>query len=154
MDYEICLLCRTDNWPCKTDALKISWGGVESHKKVPKVLNFWDLRGLVLGVILQNFTSLSVQGVRSSIFVQMKAEVKGISHKKMISKSDFFEGMLLVSKSRVKSQNPCLALKASYRCQGRGRVHFLNPDAEIGWMKCGNISPQTVSTSCPWTSKI
>ena len=89
MDYEICLLCRTDNWSCKTDALKISWGGVESHKKVPKVLNFWGLRGLVLGAILQNFISLSIQGVRSSFFVQIEAEVKGISHKKMIPKVTF-----------------------------------------------------------------
>ena len=77
----------------------------------------------MLGAILQNFITLSIQRVKSSFSVQIEAEVKGISHKKLISKSDFFEGMLLVSKSRVKSQNShTLALKARYRCQGRGGV--------------------------------
>ena len=58
--------------------------------------------------------------------MQIEAEVKGISHKKLISKSDFFEGMLLVSKSRVKSQNShTLASKAIYRCHGLGGVQFL-----------------------------
>ena len=125
MNYEMCLLCSSDNWPCKADALKILWGGVEGHRKVPKAVHFWGLRGLVLGAILQNFITLSIQRVKSSFFVQMKAEVKGISDKKLISKSDFFEGMFLVSKSRVKSQNSrTLALKARYRCQGWGGVQF------------------------------
>ena len=98
----MCLLCSSDNWPCKADALKILWGGVEGHRKVPKAVHFWGLRGLVLGAILQNFITLSIQRVKSSFFVQIEAEVKGISHKKLISKSDVFKGMLLVSKSRVK----------------------------------------------------
>ena len=121
----MCLLCSSDNWPCKADALKIASGGVEGHRKVPKVVYFGGLRGLVLGTILQNFISLSVQRVRSSFFVQIEAEVKGSSHKKLISKSDFFEGMLLVSKSRVKYQNPrTLALGARYRRQGQGGVQL------------------------------
>ena len=98
---------------------------MEGHRKVPKVVHIGSLRGLALGAILQTFISLSIQRVRSSFFVQIEAEVKGISHKKLISKSDFFEGMLLVSKSRVKSQNSrTLALKARYRCQGWGGVQF------------------------------
>ena len=79
---------------------------MEGHRKVPKAVHLGGLRGLVLGAILQNFITLSIQRVKSSFFVQIEAEVKGISHKKLISKSDFFEGMLLVSKSRVKYQNP------------------------------------------------
>ncbi len=98
---------------------------MEGHRKVPKVEHFGGLRGLVLGAILQNFISLSIQRVRSSFFVQIEAEVKGISRKKLISKSDFFEGMLLVSKSRVNFQNPyTLALKARYGCHGQGDVQF------------------------------
>ncbi len=101
----------------------MGWGG--GPKKGTKSIAFWEFRGLGIGAILQNFISLSIQGVRSSFFVQIKAEVKGISHKKLISKSDFLEGMLLVSKSRVKSQNSrTLALKARYRCQGWGGVQF------------------------------
>ena len=121
----MCLLCSSDNWSCKADTLNIAWGGVEGHRKVPKVVHYGGLRGLVLGAILQNFISLSIQRVRSSFFVQIEAEVKGISHKKLISKSDVFKGMLLVSKSRVKSQNPrTLALKARYRRQGQGGVQL------------------------------
>ena len=98
---------------------------MEGHRKVPKVVHIGSLRGLALGAILQTFISLSIQRVRSSFFVQIEAEVKGISHKKLISKSDFFEGMLLVSKSRVKSQNPrTLALRARYRRQGQGGVQL------------------------------
>ena len=63
---------------------------------------FLELRGLVLGSILQNFISLSIQGVRSSFFVQIEAEVKDISHKKLISKYDLSVGMLLVSKSTLR----------------------------------------------------
>ncbi len=68
--------------------------------KVPKVVHLGGLKGLVLGAILQNFISLSIQGVRSSFFVQIEAEVKNISDKKLISKKDLFEGMRLVSKSK------------------------------------------------------
>ncbi len=126
MDYERWLLCSSDNWSCKADTLKIAWAGLEGHRKVPKVVQFGDLRGLVLGAILQNFISLSIQRVRSSFFVQIEAEVKGISHKKLISKRDFFEWMLLVSKSRVKYQNPyTLALISSHRCHGQDDVQFL-----------------------------
>ncbi len=125
MNYEMCLLCSSDNWPCKADSLKIAWGGVKGHRKVPRVVHCGGLRELVLGAILQNFITLSIQRVESSFFVQIEAEVKGISHKKLISKCDFFEGMLLVSKSRVKSQNSLtLVLKAGYRCQGWGGVQL------------------------------
>ena len=80
------------------------WGG-GPQKGTKRSCIFWGLRGLVLSIILQNFISLSIQGVRSSFFVQIEAEVKEISHKKLILKSDPFEGMILVSKSMVKSQN-------------------------------------------------
>ena len=78
---------------------------MEGRRKVPKVVHFGCLRGLALGAILQNFISLSIQRVRSSFLVEIEAEVKGISHKKLISKRDIFEGLLLVSKSTIKSQN-------------------------------------------------
>ena len=60
MGYEICLLCISDDWPRKADALKLAWGGGEGHRKVPKVVHFGSLRGLVLGAILKNFISLSI----------------------------------------------------------------------------------------------
>ncbi len=97
---------------------------MKGHRKVPKVVHCEGLRELVLGAILQNFISLSIQGVRSSFFVQIEAEVKGISHKKLILKSELFEGMLLVTKSGLKSQNSCLAIKARYRHQGWCGVQF------------------------------
>ncbi len=57
--------------------------------------------------------------------MQIEAEVKGISHKKLISKTDLFEIMLLVSKSRLKSKMHVLVLNARYIYQGQGRVHFV-----------------------------
>ena len=101
------------------------WGGVECHRKVPKVVHFGVLRGLVLGTILQNFISLPIQGVRSSFFVQIEAEVKEISHKKLISKNDLFEGMLFVSKSTVKSQNSRLVVESQVQMQGQAGGIFL-----------------------------
>ena len=53
--------------------------------------------------------------------MQIKAEVKGISHKNLISKSDLFGSMLLVSKSRVKSKNARLIVES--------QVHM----PRIGW---------------------
>ena len=55
---------------------------------VPKVVHFGVLRRLVLKLeaIFQNFISLSIQGVRSSFFVQIEAKVKEMSHKKLILK--------------------------------------------------------------------
>jgi len=44
--------------------------------------------------------------------LQIEAEVNGISHKKLISKSDLFESMLLESKSRVKSKNASLVVES------------------------------------------
>ena len=117
----MCLLCSSDNWPCKVDAHKIAWGGVEGHRKVQKVLPFGGLWGLVLGDILQNFISLSIKGVRCSFFVQIEAEVKGISYKKLISKSDLFEGILLVSKSRVVSQNSPLGVESQAQTPRTGQ---------------------------------
>ena len=75
---------------------------MKGHRKVPRVVHCGGFRELVLGAILQNFISLSIWGVRSSFFVQIEAEVKGISHKKLILKSDLFKGMLLVTKNEVK----------------------------------------------------
>ncbi len=60
MGYEMFLLCISDDWPCKSDVLKIAWGGLEGHRKVPKVVHSGGLRGLVLGAILKNFISLSI----------------------------------------------------------------------------------------------
>ena len=117
----MCLLCSSGNWPCKVDAHKIAWGGVEGHRKVPKVLPFGGLRGLVLGAILQNFISLSIQGVRSSFFVQIEAEVKNISDKKLISKSDLFEEMHLVSKSKLKSQHSRLGVESQVQMPRTGQ---------------------------------
>ena len=88
MDYEISQLGSSDNWSWNADALKIVLPGVEGHRMVPKVVYFGFLRGLVLRTTFQNFISLSIFGVRSSFFVQIEAEVKEISHKKLILKSD------------------------------------------------------------------
>ena len=117
-------MCSSNIWPWKSDAPKIAWGGVECHRKVPKVVHFGGSRGLKLGAILQNFVSLSIQGVRSSFFVQIEAEVKDISHKKLISKYDLSVGMLLVSKSMVKSQNSNLSVKSQVQMPrtGQGNV--------------------------------
>ena len=62
---------------------------------VPKEVHFGVLRRLVLKLeaIFQNIISLSIQGVRSSFFVQIEAKVKEMSHKKLISKIEHFEGM-------------------------------------------------------------
>ena len=57
----------------------------------------------MFGAIFQNFISLSIRGVRGSFFAQIKAEIKEIPHKKLISKKDPCEGMILVSKSTGKS---------------------------------------------------
>ena len=121
----MCLLCSSDNWPCKADALKIVWGGVEGHKKVPNIVHFGGVRGLVLGVILQNFISLSIQGVRSSFSVQIEAKVKSISYNKLISTSGLFEGMLLVSKSWVKSQKSHLSIESLVKMPRTGQGTIL-----------------------------
>ncbi len=57
--------------------------------------------------------------------MQIEAEVKGISHKKLISKSDLFESMLLVSNGRLKAKNARLGVESQvqmdflhrYQCQ-------------------------------------
>ena len=86
---------------------------MEGHKKVPKVAHFGCVRGLALGAILQNFISLSIQGVRSSFLVEIEAEVKEISHIKLILKIDVFKGMFLVSKCTTKYQNSCFGILGS-----------------------------------------
>ena len=79
------LLFGSNNWPWKADALKIAWGGVKGRRKVPKVVHFGILRGLVLGAIFQrNFISLSIHRVRGSFFAQIKATIKEIPYKKLI----------------------------------------------------------------------
>ena len=125
MDYGMYLLFGSNNWPWKADALKITWGGVKGRRKVPKVVHFGILRGLVLGAIFQNFISLSIHRVRGSFFAQIKATIKEIPHRKLILKRDPFEGMIFVSKSTVKSQNshPCWE-PDKYRCQGQGKVRL------------------------------
>ena len=45
--------------------------------------------------------------------MEIEAEVKEISHKKLVLKIDIFEGMFLVSKSTIKSQNSCLGILGS-----------------------------------------
>ncbi len=65
---------------------------------MPTVAHFGGLKGLVLGAILQNVISLSIQVVRSSFFVQIEAEVKNISQQKLISKSDLLKGCFWYSK--------------------------------------------------------
>ncbi len=88
---------------------------------MPKVVHLGGLKGLVLGAVLQNFISLSIQRLRSSFFVQIEAEVKNISHKKLISKSDRFEGMLLVSKSKLKSQHSRLGVESQLQMPRTGQ---------------------------------
>ena len=61
MDYGMYLLYSADNWPWKADTLQIACGGVEGRRKVPIVVHFGILRGLVLFAIFQNFISLSIQ---------------------------------------------------------------------------------------------
>ena len=56
--------------------------------------------------------------------MQIEAEVKGISHKKLISKSDLFESMLLESKSRVKSKNARLGVESQVHTPRMGRGAF------------------------------
>ena len=56
--------------------------------------------------------------------MQIEAEVKGISHKKLISKSDLFESMLLESKSRVKSKNARLGVESQVNTPRMGRGAF------------------------------
>ena len=50
--------------------------------------------------------------------------MKGISHKKLISKSDLFESMLLESKSRVKSKNARLGVESQVHMPRMGRGAF------------------------------
>ena len=56
--------------------------------------------------------------------MQIEAEVKGISYKKLISKSDLFESMLLESKSRVKSKNARLVVESQVHMPRMGRGAF------------------------------
>ena len=56
--------------------------------------------------------------------MQIEAEVKGISHKKLISKSDLFESMLLESKSRVKSKNARLVVESQVHMPRTGQGPF------------------------------
>ena len=86
---------------------------MEGRRKVPKVVHFGCSRGLTLGTKLQNFISLSIQGVRSSFLVEIEAEVKETSYKKLILKKNIFEGVLLVSKSTIKSQNSGFSILGS-----------------------------------------
>ncbi len=79
----MCLLCSSDTSPCKADVLSIAWGGVEVHRKSSKSSFFADVRGLVLGTILQKFISLSIQDIRSSFSVKIEVEVY------FINKADF-----------------------------------------------------------------
>ena len=56
--------------------------------------------------------------------MQIEAEVKGISYKKLISKSDLFESMLLESKSRVKSKNARLIVESQVHMPRMGWGEF------------------------------
>ena len=47
MGYEMCLLCSSDNWPCKSDVLKIAWGGrAGGPQKGTKSSTFWGFKGI------------------------------------------------------------------------------------------------------------
>ena len=56
--------------------------------------------------------------------MQIEAEVKGISQKKLISKSDLFESMLLVSNSRLKSKNARLGVESQVHMPRTGQGPF------------------------------
>ena len=45
MDYEICLLCSSFNWPWKVDAPKNKVGWGEGPQKGTKSSTFWGLKG-------------------------------------------------------------------------------------------------------------
>ena len=53
--------------------------------------------------------------------MQIEAEVKNISDKKLISKSDLFEGMRLVSKSKLKSQHSRLGVESQVQMPRTGQ---------------------------------
>ena len=57
---------------------------MEGRQKVPKVVHFGCLRGFGTRDHTSNFISLSIQRVKSSFLVEIEAEVKEISHKKLI----------------------------------------------------------------------
>ena len=80
----------------------------------------------MLDAILQNFISLSIEGVRSSFLAQIEAEIKEIPHKKLILKIKPFEGMILIS--TVKSQNSRLGNESQVKrpSMGQGTI-FLSP---------------------------
>ena len=81
-----------------------------------------------------------------------KVEVKDISHKKLISKSDHFMGMIMVSKIMLKSQNSRLVFGSLVRTPGTAWRKLLNP-GEIERVLCNNIRPQMAGHSCTWTSQ-
>ncbi len=56
--------------------------------------------------------------------MQIEAEVKGVSHNKLISKSDLFGSMLLVSKSRLKSKNARLSVESQVYMPMTGQGPF------------------------------
>ena len=78
----------------------------------------------MLGAILQNFISLSIQIVRSSFFVQIEAKVKETSHKRLILHSDLFKGVFMVSKSMVKSQKSRLGVESQVQMPRTGKGTF------------------------------
>ena len=108
----MCLLCSSDYGPWKVDTLKIAWGGVEGRRMVPKLVPFGGLRELVIGAIVQNVITSLIFGIRSWFLEGIKAETKGVSHKKLISKSDFFQGVLLTFKKYGK-----VSKFTSWRCE-------------------------------------
>ena len=70
--------------------------------------------------------------------MEIEAEVKGIAHKKLILKVDIFEGMFLVSKSTIKSQNSRFGILGSQVQTPRTRrgTTFLNM---VRWDGCNEV---------------
>ena len=108
----------------------------------------------MLGAIFQSFISLSIEGVRRSFFAQIEAAIKEIPHKKLISKKDRFEGMILVSRSTLKCQNSRLGVGSQVQMPGTGQGALLKLPDEIGQVQYDNISPQRVVTFFPRMSQI
>ncbi len=99
------LHCTNAYLSWKFDMPKMARGGGEGWRKVPKVVPVGGLRGLVPEALLLRVSSRSIFRVKASFLDEIEEEDKKILHRKWISESDLFEGLLLVSKSTLKLQN-------------------------------------------------
>ncbi len=99
------LLCTNTYLSQKFGMPKMARGGEGGWRKVPKVVPFGGLRGLVKRALLLRVGSWSIFGVRASFLDKIEEEDKEILHRKWNSESDLFEGLILASKSTLKLQN-------------------------------------------------